>query len=86
MPKEKWFHVEEEGELNRFGYAVNKSSLERHRALDKAVISTRNSGLEVWHKLDGISKVTIRTQPQNSRIYRADANYIKRRFYNTKYW
>ena len=86
MKKKKWFKVKEPSELARFGYSPKKVSSERRKALRKAVKSPRNSGLEVFHKLLGLANVTRRKQPKNSIIYRADANYVKREFYNTKWW
>lgn len=86
MSKEKWFHVEEPNELTRFGYAVDKSPEQRHGALDKAIISERNSGLEVFHKLMGLSNVNKSKQEKHSMIYHADANYVKKKFMNTEYW
>jgi hypothetical protein len=82
----KWFKTEEPNELERFGYSTDKSEKERHDALDKSIISDRNSGLEVFHKLWGLANVTESTQKENSMIYRVDANYVKNKFYGTKYW
>ena len=82
----KWFKVSEESELARFGYSVKNKSTSRHRALSKAVISTRNSGLEVFHKLWGLANVTQRVQPINSKKYRNDARWVKQKFYSSKYW
>jgi len=82
----KWFEIEEEGELMRFGYKLSKKASSRHRALSRAIISKRNDGLEVFQKLWGLANVTQDSQPTNSKKYRADARWIKKRFYNTKYW
>lgn len=84
--KKKWFKIEEAGELKRFGYSADKSSESRHRALDEAVKSPRNSGLEVFHKLLGLANVTKKKQPSNSIIYRADSNYVKKKYINTELW
>jgi len=86
MKSNKWFKMEEKGELGRFDYSPKKTSSERRKALRKAVKSPRNSGLEVFHKLWGLRNVTIKSQSKNSIIYGADARYIKKEFYKTRWW
>jgi hypothetical protein len=80
--REKWFKVEEPGSLLAFGYSPKNSEASRHRALAAAIRSPKHSPLEVYRKLDGLAKVTERTQPENSAIYRADAEWIRSTYLN----
>lgn len=86
MPKKrvvKWFKVEKKG-LSRFGYSPKKSSSERHSALIKAVEAS--SAIGVFRRLNAVANVTKKSQPTNSKKYLADANFVKKKFYKTKYW
>ena len=77
----KWFKVREEG-LTEHGYSLDKVQLSRRRALNKAVKAS--SAIEVFRRLHAIANVTQKSQPKNSKKYLTDAEYVKKKFYNTK--
>jgi len=79
----KWFKVKKKG-LRRFDYSPKQSASKRHSALIKAVKAS--SAIAVFRRLNAIANVTKRSQPVNSKKYLSDANYIKKKFYKTKFW
>jgi len=86
MPKKrvvKWFKVEKKG-LSRFGYSPKQSASKRHSALIKAVKTS--SAIVVFRRLNAVANVTKKSQSKNSKKYLSDANYVRKKFYNTKYW
>lgn len=71
-----------EGKLTRFGYAVTKGKTARHRALNKAV---RSYGpLSTFRKLQAVSTFTKRTSKGKSRTFKADRNWVRKRFFRLK--
>ena len=63
------------GELLKHGYTYRKSSSERHLALRKAAKEFGPFGL--YRKLDAFAKLSSRTEPQISRVFKADRNWVK---------
>ena len=63
------------GELKRFGYVYKLPEEPRRAALQRAVQSL--GPLNVFHKLDAVSKLTSRTSPRASAIFTADKNWIR---------
>lgn len=64
------------GELKKYGYVYNKPDHERHEALNKAI--KEFGALGVYHKLDAIAKLSKRTVPQASKVFKADREWLKR--------
>lgn len=70
-----------QGELVKHGYSTEKSVVERHQALTRAM---REFGaLGVFRKLDAVAKLTTRTSPETSRKFSTDRDWI-RSHYNLK--
>ena len=67
-----------EGELSALGYSTKKSRVERHAALRKAV--KKFGPNNVFHKLDAVAKLSVRTAPDKSRIFSADRNWVRNQF------
>ena len=63
------------GELLKHGYVYRKSSDERHSALRKAV--KEFGPLGVYRKLNAVAKLSSRTEPQISKVFKADRNWVK---------
>lgn len=68
------------GDLELFGYShvATLSVEERHRSLSAAV--KQYGALTVWRKLNAISVLTRRTNPNVSAIFLEDRNWIKSTF------
>jgi hypothetical protein len=63
------------GELMKHGYTYRKSSEERHSALRKAVKEFGALGL--YRKLNAVAKLSSRSEPQVSKVFKADRNWVK---------
>jgi len=66
------------GELTKYGYSAHFSREKRHIALKKAVIVY--GALSVFHKLDAITKLTIRTAPDAHKIFKADIDWLRKNY------
>lgn len=66
------------GELAKYGYSASKSDSERHRALRHAI--GRLGSSNVYHKLDAVAKLSVRTAPDKSKIFAEDRDWVKRLF------
>ena len=78
MSKRKWFHVNDPGALTEYGYNVKESEEARYEALHKAV-DAYGAG-EVVKRLNALANVTENSQPENSKVYRADENWVRQNF------
>jgi hypothetical protein len=58
------------------GYSLSKTAPERHRVLSKII--KKRKPLIVFHELNAKAILTKNTQPQNSKKYRSDANFIRK--------
>jgi hypothetical protein len=68
----------EPGLLTQFGYHLNKTAADRHRALTRAVKEdTYNT---IIRRLVAVSNFVHRTQPKNYQKYRADINWLQDMF------
>lgn len=67
------------GMLTRYGYHPVEAMTNRHKALSKG-ISRGEKPLAVMRRLMAISILTKRTLPRASRIYRADAKWIRSKY------
>ncbi len=63
------------GELLKHGYTYRKSSDERHTALRKA--AKEFGALGLYRKLNAVAKLSSRTEPQISKVFKADRNWVK---------
>ena len=70
----KGFGPLRKGELKKHGYVYNATEDIRHDALKKAV--EEFGALGVYHKLDAIAKLSKRTAPEASKIFRKDREWI----------
>jgi hypothetical protein len=66
------------GELLKYGYVYRKSDLDRHEALRKAIKSF--GALGVYRKLDAVAKLSKRTAPKASVVFKKDRDWLKRHF------
>jgi hypothetical protein len=65
------------GELLKHGYTYRKSDLERHEALRKA--AKEFGALGVYRKLNAVAKLSKRTEPKISSVFKKDRDWVKRR-------
>ena len=77
-------HLLVRGALRDVGYNINLSEKERQRILDKAV--KEYGGLSTFRKLNALYTLNKNRNPSLARKFRKDANYVKRKYYNTKEW
>ena len=66
------------GELTKYGYSAHIPREKRHVALKKAVLIY--GALSVFHKLDAITKLTIRTAPEAHKIFKADIEWLRKNY------
>lgn len=66
------------GELIKYGYQYRLSDSLRQAALKKAV--KRYGALSVYRKLDAVSKLSLRTAPDASKIFSRDRDWIRENF------
>lgn len=68
------------GDLIKYGYQYRLSDLSREKALRKAIHVY--GATTVYHKLDAVAKLSLRTAPDASRIFARDRNWVKQTFLN----
>jgi ribosomal protein L28 len=66
------------GDLIKYGYQYRLSDALREKALKKAI--KRYGALSVYHKLDAITKLSVRTAPDASNIFKKDRNWVKENY------
>jgi hypothetical protein len=66
------------GELSRYGYNAHKSEEDRHAALREAM--KVYGPLNVFRKLDGVAKLTLRTAPEAHKIFKQDRDWVFNNF------
>lgn len=66
------------GELVKYGYQYRLSDRLRRNALTRAI--KRFGPLSVYRKLDAVSKLSLRTAPDASKIFEIDRNWIRNNF------
>lgn len=66
------------GDLTKYGYNAHKEREERHKALKKAILAY--GPLTVYHKLDAVSKLTIRTAPDAHKVFKADIEWLRKNY------
>ncbi len=62
------------GELKKHGYSSRGTEAQRHAALYKGIKEV--GALGVYRKLMAVANYTVRTQPEKSRIYKADSEWV----------
>ena len=62
------------GELAKYGYKAQLNRDNRHKALKKAI--NVYGSLNVYRKLDAITKLTLRTAPEAHKVFKADRNWV----------
>lgn len=63
------------GELIKYGYQYRLSDSLRHAALKNAI--KRYGALSVFRKLDAVAKLSMRTAPDASEIFKKDRNWVR---------
>ena len=66
------------GELKKHGYVYRLPTPQRHTALAKAV--GEYGALGVYRKLNAVAKLSVRTAPDASRVFKADREWIKKQY------
>lgn len=66
------------GELKRFGYSYKLPETERRAALQRAIQEL--GPLDIYRKLDAVSKLTVRTSPQSSSTFASDRNWVRKTY------
>lgn len=72
------FGVLRKGELKKYGYVYDSSEESRHTALKKAI--KEFGALGVFRKLDAVAKLSKRTVPRASRVFKGDREWIRRNY------
>ena len=67
-----------EGDLTKYGYSARIGPDERHRALKKAIIVY--GALSVYHKLDAVMKLTIKTAPDAHKVFKSDIEWLRKNY------
>ena len=66
------------GELLKYGYSYRKPAEERHEALRKAEKEFGELGL--YRKLNAVAKLSTRTAPEASKVFKADRDWVKKTY------
>ena len=67
-----------EGLLKKYGYRAALTRYERHAALGRAVKALGSNN--VFHKLDAVAKLSLRTHPDSSKIFAEDRDWVRKEF------
>jgi hypothetical protein len=70
--------------LTQFGYNMYASERSRHIALTKAV--HEYGGLSVYRSLNLLELWNREDDPELASIARQDKQWVKRKYYGTRYW
>lgn len=68
------------GMLTSYGYHPVEAKTNRHKSLSKAISKGKEAPLAVFRRLQAIGTLTKRTLPRASRIYKADAKWIRSKY------
>lgn len=66
------------GELSKYGYSTRLPRDQRHAALRKAIDKLGSNN--VYHKLDAVTKLSVRTDPKRSHTFSIDRDWVKNQF------
>jgi hypothetical protein len=70
------------GDLIKYGYQYRLADRLRHRALEKAI--KVYGALSVYHKLDAVAKLSVKTAPDASAIFVKDREWVRNHHKMTK--
>ena len=70
------------GDLIKHGYQYRLADRLRHKALEKAIGAY--GALTVFHKLDAVAKLTIRSAPDAHTIFSQDRNWVNEHYIHKK--
>ena len=65
-------------DLTKYGYSARINSEQRHKALKRAIIVY--GAVSVYHKLDAVMKLTIRTIPDAHKVFKADIEWLRKNY------
>jgi len=68
------------GMLTSYGYHPVEAKTNRYKALSKAISKGKEAPLSVFRRLQAIGTLTKRTLPRASRIYKADAKWVRDKY------
>ena len=66
------------GDLIKYGYQYRLADTAREKALERAI--EVYGATSVWHKLDAVAKLSKRTAPDASNIFRRDRDWVHANF------
>jgi hypothetical protein len=66
------------GELAKYGYSTRIPRDQRRSALRRAIAKLGSNN--VFHKLDAVAKLSVRTDPKRSRTFVADRDWVRNQF------
>ena len=66
------------GELTKLGYSSRLPVPERHAALRKAI--KEYGANNVFHKLDAVAKLSVKTHPHSAAVFRHDRNWVRNHY------
>jgi hypothetical protein len=66
------------GELKKHGYVYRSSEDRRHNALRNAI--KEFGALSVFRKLDAVTKLSVRTVPEASAVFKRDRDWVRRHY------
>ena len=62
------------GELIKYGYQYRLADRLRHKALEKAI--SVYGAINVFHKLDAVAKLSVKSAPDASKTFARDRNWV----------
>lgn len=66
------------GELKKHGYVYRLPTAQRHTALEKAI--GEYGALGVYRKLNAVAKLSVRTAPDASKVFKEDREWVKKQY------
>jgi hypothetical protein len=75
--KGRQLFVLQKGTLSQYGYHADRDQLERHDALDRALIYTKP--LSLYRKLNALYVLNKNKNPKMAALFRGDADWVKTR-------
>jgi len=69
------FGTLKKGQLKKYGYVYRQTREARHAALRRAV--KEYGALDLFRKLDAVAKLTRRTVPEASRVFKSDREWVR---------
>lgn len=66
------------GELTKFGYTTRLPGEQRHKAMEKAI--AEYGALSIYRKLDAVAKLSLRVAPEASKTFKADRDWVMKKY------